>query len=262
MFSNLDEQMQWAFRKVVVLFGKEILDVVPGRVSTEVNPGFSYDTEKSINEVLKVMELYQEVGIEKERILFKICSTWEGMKAAKILENQHGLHCNMTLIFSKYQAIAAAESCATLVSPFVGRIYDYYKSKDPNYNKEGVNDEGVISVTEIFYYFKKHNIKTQVMGASFRNVKQIIALNGCDLLTISPNLMEELTEMKNPDTTIYLDDTQVKEMDIPKVTINEKSFSDNVYNHDMAGFKLKEGIDKFIQDAEKLSEMLRNLLIK
>src|ERR1700743_1407625 len=179
-----------AFKSLAVAFGRKILEIVPGRVSTEVDARLSYDTEGSLAAARDIIKQYNDAGIGNERVLIKLASTWEGIKAAEQLETE-GIHCNMTLLFGMHQAIACAEAKATLISPFVGRILDWYK-KDTGKDYQGADDPGVQSVTEIYNYYKKFGYKTEVMGASFRNTGEIIELAGCDLLTISPHLLEEL----------------------------------------------------------------------
>src|SRR5271155_728381 len=197
-----------SFRPLEVAFGLKILDIVPGRVSTEVDARLSYDTDKSIAEAHAIIALYDKAGISRDRVLIKLASTWEGIRAAEILEKE-GIHCNMTLLFGLHQAVAAAEAHATLISPFVGRILDWYK-KDTGKNYVGAEDPGVESVTTIYNYYKKFGYKTVVMGASFRNIGEITELAGCDLLTIAPKLLAELDS---------------KEGDLPKKLDASKSAS-------------------------------------
>lgn len=185
-----DDRVDAALDRLLVEFGKEILKIVPGRVSTEVDARFSFSTEDTLTKARHIIELYKDLGISKDRVLIKIASTWEGIKAAEILEKE-GIHCNLTLLFSFQQAVACAEAKVTLISPFVGRIMDYYKAKEGK-TFSAVEDPGVKSVTKIYNYYKQHGYKTVVMGASFRNVGEITELAGCDLLTISPSLLEEL----------------------------------------------------------------------
>lgn len=191
---SLDKKVELAMDKIAVNFGNEILKVVPGRVSTEIDARFSYDTEATVQKARQIYQLYREIGIEpKERVLVKIASTWEGIQAAKQLEEE-GIHCNLTLLFSMIQAQACAEAKVTLISPFVGRITDFYKQKDGVQSYEPSKDPGVVSVTRIFNYYKKFGYKTVVMGASFRNTDQILELAGCDYLTVSPKLLGELQD--------------------------------------------------------------------
>merc|ERR1712133_119298 len=190
----MGEQVEIAMDKLFVAFGAEILKVVEGRVSTEVDARLSFDADKQVAKALRLISLYEEIGVSKERVLIKLSSTWEGIKAAEILERDHGVHCNLTLLFSFAQAIACAEAKVTLISPFVGRIMDWYKAKHSK-TYEAEEDPGVLSVRKIYNYYKKHNYKTVVMGASFRNTGEVMALAGCDLLTISPKLLAELDNM-------------------------------------------------------------------
>jgi len=188
---SIEEQTDATLDSLLVQFGKEILKIIPGKVSTEVDARFSFDTEASVNKALRIIDLYKEQGVSKDRILIKVASTWEGIKAAEILQSKHGINTNLTLMFSLVQAIAAAEAGAFLISPFVGRILDWYKaSTKKEYAKE--EDPGVKSVQAIFNYYKKHGYKTIVMGASFRSVGEVTELAGCDYLTIAPNLLEQL----------------------------------------------------------------------
>ncbi len=204
-----------AFKRLAVEFGKRILKIVPGRVSTEVDARLSYDTEGSIAQAREIIEQYEKGGVSRDRVLIKLASTWEGIRAAEILEKE-GIHCNMTLLFGIHQAVAAAEAHATLISPFVGRILDWYK-KDTGKDYQGADDPGVQSVTNIYNYFKKFGFKTVVMGASFRNIGEIQELAGCDLLTISPKLIEEL-DSKREDLPRKLDPANAKTMQIEKLT--------------------------------------------
>src|ERR1700733_8923999 len=207
-----------AFKELAVAFGRKILEIIPGRVSTEVDARLSYDTEKSIAQAREIIKQYDAAGIGRKRVLIKIASTWEGIKAAEILE-QEGIHCNLTLLFGLHQAIACAEAQVTLISPFVGRILDWYK-KDTGKDYQGADDPGVQSVTKIYNYFKKFDYKTVVMGASFRNIGEIEQLAGCDLLTISPNLLHEL-EAKQGELPRKLDPENAKSLEIEKLTIDE-----------------------------------------
>lgn len=237
-----------------VLFGCEILKIIPGRVSTEVDARLSFDVQNSVAKALKLIKLYEERGISKDRILIKLASTWEGIQAAKILEQQHGIHCNMTLLFSMAQAVACAEVGATLISPFVGRIYDYYKVK---HYENPSDDPGVISVTKIYNYYKHHGYKTVVMGASFRNVSEIKALSGCDLLTIAPSLLKELDDEVGVDVKRMLSVENAKSLSVPKVSYDEANFRFAMNQDEMAHFKLGEGIRKFTIDQEKLEALIK-----
>lgn len=241
---NLDDTMDLVF----VLFGCEILKVIPGRVSTEVDARLSFDVQASVAKALKLVKLYEERGVSKERILIKLATTWEGIQAAKILENEHGVHCNMTLLFSLVQAVPCAEVGATLISPFVGRIFDYYQVKKYD---DPYQDPGVISVTNIYNYYKKHGYKTVVMGASFRNLDEIKCLAGCDLLTITPSLLEGLEQEQGQTIPRALDETKAKSLDIKKVSYTEAEFRFQLNQDEMATLKLSEGIRKFVQADRK-----------
>ena len=234
-----------------VLFGREILKVVPGRVSTEVAASLSFDTEATVAKARKLISLYEEKGISRERILIKVASTWEGIRAAERLEKD-GIHCNLTLLFSFAQAVACAEAGVTLISPFVGRIYDWYKKEHGGAEIPPDQDPGVASVTRIYNYYKKYGYKTQVMGASFRNVNQIVRLAGCDLLTISPELLEQL-EQKEGFLERKLDLTAKASKD-ERLHLDEKTFR-WMHNEDaMATEKLAEGIRKFNGAAQHLQD--------
>lgn len=248
------EQSVLMMDKVFVNFGVEILKIIPGRVSTEVDARLSFDIEGSIKKAQDLIKLYEAAGISKDRILIKLASTWEGAQAAAQLEKQ-GIHCNMTLLFSMPQAIACAEAKATLVSPFVGRILDWYKKSEGVSGYAPTEDPGVKSVTEIYHYFKKFDYKTQIMGASFRNADEILELAGCDLLTISPEFLEELSKAEGP-VPRKLDPSKSKSMDIKKIPLDEKAFRLMLNDNAMATEKLSEGIRKFGQDAQKLEKLL------
>ena len=237
----------------LILFGLEILKIVPGRVSTEVDARLSFDTEGTIAKARYLIGLYKKSGIGRERILIKIASTWEGIRAAEVLQKE-GINCNLTLLFSLPQAVACAESGIRLISPFVGRIYDYYKGKT---GKEyaGLEDPGVQSVHAIYNYFKKFGYETQVMGASFRNTGEIVALAGCDLLTISPDLLAKLEQSHEPLARL-LDPEKAKALDISKVPVDEKSFRWALNEDAMATDKLAEGIRKFGEDIVKLEGII------
>lgn len=240
--------------KLFVNFGVEILKLIPGRVSTEVDARLSFDIDGSLEKARSLIGLYKDAGISKDRILIKLASTWEGAKAATQLEKE-GIHCNMTLLFSMPQAIACAEAKATLISPFVGRILDWYKKHTGAASYPPAEDPGVISVTEIYHYFKKFDYKTQIMGASFRNVEEIIELAGCDLLTIAPSLLEELSKSDDK-ITRKLDPSKSKAMSIQKIPLDEKSFRLMLNDNAMATEKLSEGIRKFAEDAIKLESTI------
>src|SRR5580704_14035291 len=238
--------------KLFTDFGCEILKIVPGRVSTEVDAGLSFDTEATLAKAHRLIELYQKAGIGRERVLIKIASTWEGIRAAEQLE-QEGIHCNLTLLFSFAQAVACAEAGVTLISPFVGRIYDWYKKEGGGKEIPPDQDPGVASVTRIYNYYKKYGYKTQVMGASFRNVNQIVRLAGCDLLTISPDLLEQLEQTEGV-IERKLDPATAKANKDNQLHLTEKDFR-WMHNEDaMATEKLAEGIRKFNSDAYHLEE--------
>ncbi|EQB45960.1 Transaldolase [Colletotrichum gloeosporioides] len=254
---SVDQQVDAALDALLVEFGKEILKVVPGKVSTEVDARFSFDTKASVDKALRIIELYKQQGIDKERVLIKIASTWEGIKAAEILQRDHGINTNLTLMFSIVQAIAAAEAGAYLISPFVGRILDWYKAATKKeYSKE--EDPGVKSVETIFNYYKKYGYKTIVMGASFRNTGEITELAGCDYLTISPNLLEELLNSDAP-VPKKLDASKAASLNIEKKAyINDESLFRFDFNEEqMAVEKLREGISKFAADAETLKGIIK-----
>jgi transaldolase len=235
-----------------VAFGLEILKVIPGRVSTEVDASLSFDTEGTIAKARKLISLYEKEGAGRERILIKTASTWEGIRAAELLE-QEGIHCNLTLLFSFAQAVACAEARVTLISPFVGRIYDWYKKDRGGAEIPPDQDPGVASVTRIYSYYKKYGYKTQVMGASFRNTNQIIRLAGADLLTISPDLLEKLAQTEGA-VERGLDPAKAHQNPDEKLHLDEKSFR-WMHNEDAMGTeKLAEGIRKFNADARRLEE--------
>ncbi|MDE3200259.1 MAG: transaldolase [Acidobacteriota bacterium] len=256
---NADEKAvaNLAFQRLAIAFGKKILKIVPGRVSTEVDARLSYDTEKTIEMARSIIAQYDASGIGREHVLIKIASTWEGIRAAEVLEKEN-IHCNLTLLFGIHQAIAAADAHVTLVSPFVGRILDWYK-KDTGKDYQGADDPGVQSVTKIYNYYKKFGYKTQVMGASFRNIGEIRELAGCDLLTISPHLLGEL-ESTEAELPLKLDAEKAKTMPIEKMTIDKVTF-DKMHAEDrMAHDKLKEGIEGFSAALENLEKLLANRL--
>lgn len=257
--SNVEEQVVLAADKLFVLFGLEILKIVPGRVSTEVDARLSFDHKAQVAKALKFIEAYEAEGISKDRVLIKLSSTWEGIQAARELESKHGIHCNLTLLFSFAQAVACADAGVTLISPFVGRIYDWFVAKKGIKEFKPLEDPGVISVTRIFNYYKKYGYKTQVMGASFRNVQQISALCGCDLLTISPKLLEELSNLSGSPTTYLTQERALKTTD-EKIEMNESKFRWMHNEDEMASDKLNEGIRKFAIDQEKLESLIRKLL--
>jgi transaldolase len=252
---NPKEQLDLSVTKIFVNFGLEILKIVPGRVSTEVDARLSFDLEGSLKKAHQYIELYKEAGIAKERILIKLASTWEGIQAAKILESE-GIHCNMTLMFSMAQAISAAEVKATLISPFVGRILDWYKKAEGK-DFAPKDDPGVHSVSEIFHYYKKFGYKTQIMGASFRNSGEILELAGCDLLTIAPKLLGELQTMTGK-VDRKLDSAQSSSMSFEKLHLDEKGFRWMLNENAMATEKLSEGIRNFAADTVKLEKYLNS----
>jgi len=242
-----------AFKHLAVAFGKKILSIIPGRVSTEVDARVSYDTEKTLKQARDIIALYEQQGVSRERVLIKVASTWAGIRAAEQLEKE-GIHCNLTLLFGIHQAIACAEAKVTLISPFVGRILDWYK-KDTGKDYQGADDPGVQSVTKIYNYFKKYGYKTQVMGASFRNTGEIRELAGCDLLTIAPKLLEEL-EATQEELPRKLDPEKAKSMQIEKLHIDEATFEKMHAADRMAHDKLKEGIEGFSKALEELEHLL------
>ena len=241
---------------VLVAFGSEILKIIPGRVSAEVDARLSFDTEATVEKAKTVIALFEAKGIDRERILIKIAATWEGIQAAKILEAQ-GTHTNLTLMFSLAQAVACANANVTLISPFVGRIYDWFK-KQTGTEYDASNDPGVESVRTIYNYYKKFGIKTQVMGASFRNVGQIIGLAGCDLLTISPDLLKQLQEMNEP-VSAALNSENAQAQTIELLNQTEASFRLMLNNDPMANEKLAEGIRLFCVDTEKLVTLIEQV---
>ncbi|MGD0098304.1 MAG: transaldolase [Terracidiphilus sp.] len=246
-----------AFQRLAIAFGRRILAIIPGRVSTEVDARLSYDTEATIAQARSIIAQYDKAGIRRERILIKIASTWEGIRAAEVLEKE-GIHCNLTLLFGLHQAIAAADAGVTLVSPFVGRILDWYK-KDTGKDYQGKEDPGVISVTEVYNYYKNFDYKTQVMGASFRNIGEICELAGCDLLTISPHLLGEL-ESTEADLPRKLSPEAAKAMPIEKIVVDKETFDRMHAENRMATDKLKEGIEGFSEALVKLEALLAKRL--
>jgi len=246
-----------AFKSLAVAFGRKILEIVPGRVSTEVDARLSFDTEKTIEQAHDIIAQYDKAGISRDRVLIKIASTWEGIRAAEKLE-QEGIHCNLTLLFGLHQAIACAEAKVTLISPFVGRILDWYK-KDTGKDYTGADDPGVQSVTTIYNYYKHFGYKTVVMGASFRNIGEITELAGCDLLPISPQLLAELDKTEGA-LTRKLDPAHAAALDIQKIPMDKATF-DKMHAEDrMAHDKLKEGIEGFSKALEDLEVLLAKRL--
>ena len=246
-----------ALDEICVTFGKEILKIVPGRVSTEVDARLSYDTEATIAKARKLIGLYNQAGISNDRVLIKIASTWEGIKAAELLERE-GIHCNLTLLFGFAQAVACAEAGVTLISPFVGRILDWYKKSTGRDHYPGVEDPGVISVTQIFNYYKTYGYKTEVMGASFRNIEEIIELAGCDLLTISPALLDQLRssdgDLPRKLNAFDPDPTEAQ------LHLDEAGFRQMLAGDAMATEKLDEGIRGFCKAIETLEVQLAHRL--
>ncbi|KAM3919691.1 transaldolase [Leptodactylus fuscus] len=254
-----EEQINNIMDKLFVLFGCEILKKIPGRVSTEVDARLSFDKDGMIERARRLIALYKEAGIDKERILIKLSSTWEGIQAGKVLEEQYGIHCNMTLLFSFAQAVACAEAGVTLISPFVGRILDWHVANSDKKSYEPSEDPGVKSVTKIYNYYKKFGYKTIVMGASFRNTGEIKALTGCDYLTISPKLLGELSkDYTKLSTALSVKEAQACKLE--KVHMDEKTFRWEHNEDQMAVEKLSDGIRKFAADAGKLEKMLKERL--
>lgn len=255
--SDEDTIRKLAMDKLFVLFGKEILKIIPGRVSTEVDARLSFDKEAQISKALSLIKLYEEEGISKERILIKLASTWEGIQAGKVLEAEHGIHCNMTLLFSFYQAVACAEANVTLISPFVGRILDWTLKNKEKKTYDRNNDPGVLSVKKIYNYYKKFGYKTQVMGASFRNTEEIKGLAGCDLLTISPSLLKEMAgDQENIPVVLGVD--KAKSLDLEKISVSHSTFLFEVNDDAMAADKLAEGIRRFAADARALEKLIES----
>jgi transaldolase len=252
--SSQSEVIEFAVEKAFVNFGVEILKIVPGRVSTEVDARLSFDVEGSLKKARRYIELYKQAGIPKERVLIKLASTWEGIQAATELEKE-GTHCNMTLMFSMAQAVGCAQANATLISPFVGRILDWYKKAEGKDSYPPSEDPGVLSVSEIFRYYKKMGIKTQIMGASFRNTEEILELAGCDLLTIAPKLLEALSKATG-DVPKKLDADAAKKAPIEPIKVDEKTFRLMLCENAMATEKLYEGIRNFAKDTVKLEKLL------
>jgi transaldolase len=240
--------------RLLIAFGTEILKFVPGRVSTEIDAALSFDTAATVAKGRELIALYEAAGIKRERVLIKIASTWEGIRAAEILE-QDGIRCNLTLLFSLCQAIACAEAGVQLISPFVGRIYDWYK-KSTGTDYTGADDPGVQSVKRIYQYYRKFGYKTEVMGASFRNTSQILELAGCDLLTISPDLLQKLADTEGTVERKLVADANA---DIQKVALDEKTFRFMLNEDAMATEKLAEGIRAFCADSGKLKKMIEEM---
>lgn len=255
--NDTEAQVILASDKFAVLVGKEILGIIPGRMSTEVDARLSFDKEAMLTKARELIALYKEQGIEKERVLIKLASTWEGIQAAKVLEKE-GINCNLTLLFSMAQAVACADAGAFLISPFVGRIMDWFKASTGTESYAATEDPGVLSVTTIYNYYKQHGIKTIVMGASFRNVGEITELAGCDRLTISPNLLAELAASN--DTVVKKLDANNLTQTIDKIELNEAKFRSMLNEDAMATEKLSEGIRNFVIDQLKLEDLVRSRL--
>jgi transaldolase len=240
--------------RLLIAFGTEILKFVPGRVSTEIDAALSFDTQATVAKGRELIALYEAAGIARERVLIKIASTWEGIRAAEILEKE-GIRCNLTLLFSLCQAVACAEAGVQLISPFVGRIYDWYK-KSTGTDYQGADDPGVQSVKRIYQYYRKFGYKTEVMGASFRNTSQILELAGCDLLTISPDLLQKLADTEGTVERKLVTDPNA---DIDKIALDEKTFRFMLNEDAMATEKLAEGIRAFVADSKKLKKMIEEM---
>ncbi len=248
-------QLRMGLQKVFVNFGKEILKIVPGRVSTEVDARLSFRIYDTIAYAKSLIRLYEQEGVSRDRVLIKVAATWEGIKAAEILEKEN-IHTNLTLLFSLTQAIACAEARVQLISPFVGRILDWYKQEKGVNHIPATEDPGVLSVHEIYNYYKKFHYKTEIMGASFRNKEEIIELTGCDLLTISPTLLEEL-EQSNVSLKPRLSVEKAEKQHIRKVELDEMSFRWHMNEDPMASEKLAEGIRKFSNDIRTLEKTIK-----
>ena len=256
-FSQTEDQINYIADQLTIAFGIELTKIVPGYVSTEVDSDLSFNTEATVEKAKQIINSYEQSGVPKNRILIKIAGTWEGIQAVKKLEAE-GISCNCTLIFSLTQAIACAEAGAFLISPFVGRILDWFKSNTQK-DYDSSNDPGVESVEKIFNYFKKFNYNTIVMAASFRNKDEIINLAGCDKLTISPTLLEELSQNEG-DIKLKLSKENSSSLDIERINVNESSFRWHLNENQMASFKLAEGIRLFNKDLLKLKELIRGQL--
>lgn len=256
---STDEIVKQAIDRLAIEFGLRILQIVPGRVSTEVDARLSYDTKATIEKARHLIAMYEAAGAKRERILIKIASTWEGICAAEILEKE-GIHCNLTLLFGLHQAIACAEAKVTLISPFVGRILDWYKKATGRESYPSPEDPGVVSVTRIYEYYKHHGYKTEVMGASFRNMGEIVELAGCDLLTIAPSLLAEL-EAATGELQRKLDAKKAAEKSIPKIEMTEAVFRKMHEEDKMAKEKLDEGIQGFSKALIALEKQLAERLL-
>ena len=256
-FNQLNDQVDYIADQLAIAFGIELTKIVPGYVSTEVDSDLSFNTEATVEKAKQIINSYEQSGVPRNRILIKIAGTWEGIQAVKKLEAE-GISCNCTLIFSLTQAVACAEAGAFLISPFVGRILDWFKANSSK-DYDATNDPGVESVEKIYNYFKKYNYNTIVMAASFRNKEEIINLAGCDKLTISPSLLEELNKSEG-DLDQKLSKNQSSQIDIDRIIVNESSFRWHLNENQMASFKLAEGIRLFNKDLLKLKETIREQL--
>ena len=256
-FNELNDQVDYIADQLAIAFGIELTKIVPGYVSTEVDSDLSFNTEATVEKAKQIINSYEQSGVPRNRILIKIAGTWEGIQAVKKLEAE-GISCNCTLIFSLTQAVACAEAGAFLISPFVGRILDWFKANSSK-DYDATNDPGVESVEKIYNYFKKYNYNTIVMAASFRNKEEIINLAGCDKLTISPSLLEELNKSEG-DLDQKLSQNQSNQIDIDRINVNESSFRWHLNENQMASFKLAEGIRLFNKDLLKLKETIREQL--
>ena len=256
-FNQLNDQVDYIADQLAIAFGIELTKIVPGYVSTEVDSDLSFNTESTVEKAKQIINSYEQSGVPRNRILIKIAGTWEGIQAVKKLEAE-GISCNCTLIFSLTQAVACAEAGAFLISPFVGRILDWFKANSSK-DYDATNDPGVESVEKIYNYFKKYNYNTIVMAASFRNKEEIINLAGCDKLTISPSLLEELNKSEG-DLDQKLSQNQSSQIDIDRINVNESSFRWHLNENQMASFKLAEGIRLFNKDLLKLKETIREQL--
>ena len=256
-FPSIIDQVDYISDQLAIAFGIELSKIVPGYISTEVDSDLSFNTEATVEKAKQIINTYEQSGVPKSRILIKIAGTWEGIQAVKKLESE-GISCNCTLIFSLTQAVACAEAGAFLISPFVGRILDWFKANTSNeYNS--ANDPGVESVAKIFNYFKKYNYKTVVMAASFRNKDEILNLAGCDKLTISPALLEELDQMTGK-IDVKLNASEASKLDLERINVNESSFRWHLNENQMASFKLAEGIRLFNKDMLKLKNLIQKQL--
>ena len=256
-FPSIFDQVDYISDQLAIAFGIELSKIVPGYISTEVDADLSFNTEATVEKAKQIINTYEQSGVPKSRILIKIAGTWEGIQAVKKLESE-GISCNCTLIFSLTQAVACAEAGAFLISPFVGRILDWFKANTSNeYNS--ANDPGVESVAKIFNYFKKYNYKTVVMAASFRNKDEILNLAGCDKLTISPALLEELNQMTGK-IDVKLNASEASKLDLERINVNESSFRWHLNENKMASFKLAEGIRLFNKDMLKLKNLIQKQL--